>query len=56
MKRLWTTFRYTFRGLRGQILGWGLGLAIHGFVALGPVDRLHRALVDREIARLDGDR
>lgn len=37
-------------------LGWGLGLAIHGFVALGPVERLHRALVDREIARLDGDR
>jgi ABC-2 type transport system permease protein len=32
MKRLWTTFRYTFTGLRGQILGWGLGLGIYGLM------------------------
>jgi ABC-2 type transport system permease protein len=32
MKRLWTTFRYTFRGLRGQILGWGLGLGLYGLM------------------------
>jgi ABC-2 type transport system permease protein len=32
MKRLWTTFRYTFRGLRSQILGWGLGLGLYGLM------------------------
>ena len=32
MKRLWTTFRYTFRGLRGQMLGWGLGLGLYGLM------------------------
>jgi ABC-2 type transport system permease protein len=32
MKRLWTTFRYTYSRLRGQILGWGLGLAIYGMM------------------------
>ena len=34
MKRLWNTFRYTFAGLRGQILGWGLGLAIYGLIVV----------------------
>ena len=32
MKRLWTNFRYTFRSLRGQILGWGLGLGLYGLM------------------------
>jgi ABC-2 type transport system permease protein len=32
MNRLWTTFRYTYTGLRGQILGWGLGLALYGLM------------------------
>ena len=32
MKRLWTTFRHTFLGLRGQILGWGLGLGLYGLM------------------------
>lgn len=32
MKRVWTTFRYTFLGLRGQILGWGLGLGLYGLM------------------------
>ena len=32
MKRLWTTFRYTYSGLRGQIIGWGLGLALYGLM------------------------
>jgi ABC-2 type transport system permease protein len=32
MKRLWTTFRYTFTSLRGQILGWGLGLGLFGLM------------------------
>ncbi len=30
MKSLWTTFRYTYTRLRGQTLGWGLGLALYG--------------------------
>ena len=34
MKRLWNTFRYTFAGMRGQILGWGLGLAIYGLMVV----------------------
>jgi ABC-2 type transport system permease protein len=32
MKRLWTTFRYTYTGLRGQILGWGLGFGLYGLM------------------------
>lgn len=32
MKRLWTTLRYAYLGLRGQILGWGLGLAFYGLM------------------------
>lgn len=32
MKRLWTIFRYTFRRFRGQILGWGLGIASLGLI------------------------
>lgn len=40
MKRLWTTFRYTFTGLRGQILGWGLGLAFYGLMIVLMYDSL----------------
>ena len=40
MKRLWTTFRYTFTGLRGQILGWGLGLALYGLMIVPMYDML----------------
>ena len=32
MKRFWTTFRYTFQWFRGQILGWGLGIAVLGLL------------------------
>ena len=32
MKRLLTTFRYTFLWFRGQILGWGLGIACLGLL------------------------
>ncbi|MBE0684402.1 MAG: ABC transporter permease subunit [Anaerolineaceae bacterium] len=32
MKRLFTTFRYTFMSLRGQILGWGLGVGLYGIM------------------------
>lgn len=32
MKRFWTIFRYTFRRFRGQILGWGLGIASLGLI------------------------
>jgi len=38
MKRLWTTFRYTYRGLRGQILAWGLGLAGFGLLIVSMFD------------------
>lgn len=40
MKRLWTTFRYTYSRLRGQILGWGLGLAIYGMMLVPMYDIL----------------
>jgi len=40
MKRLWTTFRYTYIGLRGQILGWGLGLALYGLMIVPMYDTL----------------
>jgi len=32
MKPFWTTFRYTFIRFRGQILGWGLGIASLGLI------------------------
>lgn len=32
MNRLWTTFRYSFVSLRGQILGWGVGIAFLGLL------------------------
>ena len=32
MKSLSTTFRYTYTRLRGQILGWGLGLGLYGLL------------------------
>jgi ABC-2 type transport system permease protein len=34
MKRLWTTFRYTFSSLRWQILGWGIGIALYGLMII----------------------
>jgi len=40
MKRLWTTFRYTFTSLRGQILGWGLGLGLYGLMIVAMYDSL----------------
>lgn len=32
MKRLWTTFKYTFVQMKGQIIGWGLGIAFLGLL------------------------
>ena len=40
MKSLSTTFRYTFRGLRGQTLGWGLGLALYGLLIVSMYDSM----------------
>ncbi|MBM4430786.1 MAG: hypothetical protein FJ026_10645, partial [Chloroflexi bacterium] len=34
MRRLWTTCRYTFQRLRGQILGWGLGIGALGLIVV----------------------
>lgn len=38
MKRFWTTFRYTFQWFRGQILGWGLGIAALGLLIVAFYD------------------
>ena len=40
MKRIWTTFRYTYTGLRGQIIGWGLGLALYGLMIVPLYDTM----------------
>ncbi len=40
MNRLWNTFRYTYAHLRGQILGWGLGLAIYGLMIVPMYDSM----------------
>ena len=32
MKRLWTTFRYTYTSFAGRYIGWGLGLALYGLM------------------------
>ena len=40
MKRLWITFCYTFKSLRGQILGWGLGLALYGLMIVSMYDTM----------------
>lgn len=36
------------------LLGWGLGLAIHGLVALGPIEQWRKSLIEREEAKLAG--
>ena len=33
-------------------LGWGFGLLMHGLAVMGPIGRIHRTLVQRELARL----
>lgn len=40
MKRMWITIRYTFKSLRGQILGWGLGLACFGLLIVAMFDMI----------------
>ncbi len=40
MNRLFTTFRYTFKSLRGQTLGWGLGLALYGLMIVSMYDSM----------------
>jgi len=34
MNRLWTALRYTLRGFRGQVIGWGLGTASLGLIII----------------------
>jgi len=34
MNRLWTTFRHTLAQMKGQILGWGLGIAFLGLIII----------------------
>lgn len=38
MKRFWTTFRYTIQWFRGQILGWGIGIACLGLLIVAFYD------------------
>jgi 2TM domain len=38
------------------LLGWGFGLMMHALAALGPLGRIHQALVERELARLSAAR
>lgn len=38
------------------LLGWGLGLAIHGVVAFGVFDRVYQTLLAREIAKSEKHR
>lgn len=38
MKNLWVTFRYTLLGMRGQIIGWSLGLALYGLLIVPMFD------------------
>ena len=40
MNNLWTTFRYTFNNLRGNVLGWGLGLALYGLMVVPIYDTM----------------
>ena len=40
MKRFWVIFRYSLTSLRGQILGWGLGLALYGLLITSMYDSL----------------
>jgi ABC-2 type transport system permease protein len=40
MKRFRVIFRYTLTSLRGQILGWGLGLALYGLLITSMYDTL----------------
>ncbi len=40
MKRFWTTFRYTFASLRGQILGWGIGIGLYGLMIIPVYDKM----------------
>jgi ABC-2 type transport system permease protein len=32
MRGFWTEFKHTMRRLRGQIIGWGIGLALYGLI------------------------
>lgn len=40
MKNFWVTARYTFSGQRGQVLGWGLGLALYGLLIVSMYDTM----------------
>ena len=40
MKSLWITFGYTLRNLRGQTIGWGLGLAFFGLMIVSMYDSM----------------
>ena len=37
-------------------LGWGIGLLAHALFVLGPLGRVHRWLVEREVRRIEAGR
>lgn len=41
MQGLWAEFRHTLRRLRGQIIGWGVGLALYGLFMGGMYDTIN---------------
>ena len=42
MNGLFTEFKHTLRRLRGQILGWGIGLALYGLLMGGMYDTINQ--------------
>ena len=46
MNNLWTTFRYTFNNLCGNVLGWGLGLALYGLMVVPIYDTMAVMIAD----------
>lgn len=42
MQGLWAEFRHTLRRLRGQIIGWGVGLALYGLFMGGMYDTINQ--------------
>lgn len=40
MNRFWVTLKYTIIRIRGQILGWGLGLGLYGLLIVSMYDNL----------------
>jgi ABC-2 type transport system permease protein len=49
MRGFWTEFKHTLRRLRGQILGWGIGLALYGLFLGGIYDSINDIFAIEEL-------